>query len=145
MKSEVLLTQTTRNRKLDNHSDAVVHFFCKMDIEMLDLILDEKRTYQDMAKTEFITLLGIAFDKFIAKGDAELIAIPGCCNSCNCPNKDKQGYTFRGNNSEWEMDVIIETKKNTVTDIFECRDFKNDYEENSSSLKVRIDTNYLPI
>jgi len=77
MSSELLTTQ----------SEAVLHFFKNLDIDMVNELLDGDRTYSDLEKPLFIHKLGNAFDEFLAAGDEYLFLYAGKCSSVIC---DKQ-------------------------------------------------------
>ena len=57
---------------LKTQFDAVIYFIKNLDIDMIDTLLDDKYTYQDLKKNVFIQKLGIAFDEFIKAGDSQL-------------------------------------------------------------------------
>lgn len=119
---------------LENQTDAFIHFFKQMDIEMIDVLLDKDITYQNFEKPVFISKLQSAFDKFKDKGDTELFTIHGSCNSCN---KCDTGLSFVGNNSGNYIDLIMQIKDNKIVDLFECTDFLNT--DSSFKKKERID------
>jgi len=54
---------------INTQSEAVLHFFKKLDIDMVDELLDSDRTYADLEKSMFIHKLGNAFDQFLSEGD----------------------------------------------------------------------------
>ena len=56
---------TKEHNRLVNQSDAILYFLQRMDIEMINDILDDGRTYQGFRKSLFIHKLGNAFDEFI--------------------------------------------------------------------------------
>lgn len=89
---------------------------------MIDIFLDNDKTYQDVEKYLFISLLQQAFDEFANYGNTELIASEGKCNSCD---KTKTGFTFRGNHSDHYLNLIFVTADDRIIDLYECRDFKN--------------------
>jgi len=43
--------------------DAILHFFIKLDISLINELLDANRTYADLEKPMFIYKLGNAFDQ----------------------------------------------------------------------------------
>jgi len=110
---------------LQSHEEAVMYFISQMDIEMINTILDEDRTYQDFEKWFFISKLQKAFDKFSEGGDTRLLIFRGHCNHCDCPNKGKSGYFFYGDKTKNYFNLIFELDDNEhVTDLYECEDFK---------------------
>ena len=111
--------------KLQSHEEAVMYFISQMDIEMINTILDEDRTYQDFEKWYFISKLQKALDKFSEGGDTRLLIFRGHCNSCDCSNKGKSGYLFYGDKTKNYFNLIFELDDNEhVTDLYECEDFK---------------------
>ena len=57
---------------IKTHADSVIHFIKNLDIDMVDDLLDEKYTYQDVKKNIFLQQFSLAFDEFIAAGDTQL-------------------------------------------------------------------------
>lgn len=111
-------------KPLNSQPDAVIHFLQKMDVEMVNDILDDNKTYQDFEKPIFIHKLGDAIDKFIEGGDTFLKCDTGLCNAKTC-NYKCTGFSFIGNNSGNYMDLIIEIKEGIVHDMYECAEFRN--------------------
>lgn len=129
--------------RLHTQADAVLHFLQKMDIRMLDAILEEERTYQDMNKHVFVQKLGIALDKFIATGDTYLHRFEGHCNSELC-NYKCMGFSFVGNSSGNYMDLIVDIKDGVVHDMYECSEFKISDREIEKRTRIKIDEKDLP-
>lgn len=121
-----------KSKKL-NQTKAIQHFIEKMDIEMVNSILDSDKTYQNFEKYLFISKLQQAFESFSKNGDTHLIAVEGTCNYCD---KSKTGFTFIGNNSNNYMSIILDTIDDKIKDLYECGDFKN--QETRINLKERI-------
>ncbi|MBN8833449.1 MAG: hypothetical protein BGO53_10295 [Sphingobacteriales bacterium 39-19] len=103
--------------------DAVLYFLQQLDIEMIDTLLEENRTYQDFEKPFFISLLGAALDEFIQAGDTFLQRYPGFCNAKNC-NYKCNGFTFIGNYSGNYFNLIFDIQEGVVQDMYECPTFK---------------------
>jgi len=119
--------------QINNQVDALILFFKKMDIDMIDEILDDKIKYQDFEKYLFINKLQKAFDTFKSKGDTELFTSGGQCDLCyKCVN----GLSFIGNKSNAYFDIIIKSKDDKIEDICECLEFIN--EDNQVVKKERI-------
>lgn len=110
-------------KDIKTQSDAVLYFLQKLDIEMIDTLLEENRTYQDFEKPVFVSLLGAALDEFIQAGDTFLQRYPGFCNAKNCNYKCK-GFTFIGNHSGNYFDLIFDIQEGVVQDMYECTIFK---------------------
>jgi len=130
--------------KIETQVDAVVHFIHKMDIEMLNDILDDKLTYQDMEKHRFLDMLEIAFDAIKRAGNEFLIPHKGMCNRSDCNYKFK-GYSFRGDNTGAHIDLIIEQTDGIVEDIYECDEFRcKPKTASSTGLRVQLDVEDCP-
>ncbi len=127
-----------RTPKILTQSDAVLYFLQRLDIEMLNDILDDNRTYQDFIKYLFIQKLNNAIDEFIKNGDTFLQCNKGFCNAEIC-NYKCTGYSFIGNNSKNYMDLIIDIKNGKVHDMYECSMFKNYDKDVSKNTRIRID------
>ena len=65
--------------EIKSQADAVLYFFQRMDIEMIDTLLEDDRKYQDFEKNIFIEKLGIALDEFRKAGDTSLNRYSGHC------------------------------------------------------------------
>lgn len=108
---------------LKTQVDAILYFLQRLDIDMVNDILDNNRTYQDFEKPLFIHKLGNALDKFLAAGDTFLNCYSGFCNSELC-NYRCTGFSFIGNKSKNYIDLIIDINEGVVHDIYECSEFK---------------------
>ena len=91
------------------------------DIEMIDMILSNKNTYQDLPKEKFIQKLSSAFNEFKKHGDDYLEAHSGQCNNCFT---DKTVYIFIGNNSNNYMSILFDDVAGEIKDLAECSDDK---------------------
>ena len=109
---------------MKTHYQAIVDFFSKMDIEMLDTFL-EMGQYQDMPKSKFMALLRNAFDTMKKSGDVRLEMYRGTCMGC-AKNKGCTGFSFVGNRTGNYINMIIKENQDRVTDIFECSSFESE-------------------
>ena len=109
-------------KALKTQSDAVIHFIKNLDIDMIDTLLDDKYTYQDLKKNIFIQKLGIAFNEFIDAGDIQLEVYNGFCSQFTC-NNQCSGFRFSSSKSGLYFDLIIDIDNGIVTDIYECSSF----------------------
>ena len=66
---------------INNQEDAIKYFITQMDIEMIEVFLDSKKTYQDMEKSKFLSRLVRVFQLFKEAGDSHLIAYQGKRNN----------------------------------------------------------------
>jgi hypothetical protein len=111
--------------------ELILESFQKMDINMLDVLLDDSRPYQDANKEVFIGKLIEVFNKFKQSGDTHLLPYKGFCNSKICPNKSCSGYSFVGNSTKDHIDLIFEETKKEFVDIYHC----NGFETNDTSIE----------
>ncbi len=125
-------------KDIKTQSDAVLYFLQQLDIEMIDIVLESKRTYQDFDKPIFVEKLGDALAEFMQSGDTFLNSYSGICNSEIC-NYKCEGFTFVGNNSKNYFNLIFEIIKGEVYDIYECTDFKSSNEKVLKNNRIAID------
>ena len=118
---------------LETQFDAVVHFFCEMDIDMIDAVLGRIPKLQSMKKQKFISQLEKVFQNFKSAGDTCLIKLPGNCNNCYV---GKAGYVFVGNKSKNYINILFDLNQGIITDMFECAFLKP--KENSLILNNQI-------
>ena len=109
-------------KAITTQSDAVIHFIKNLDIDMIDTLLDDKYTYQDLKKSVFIQKLGIAFEEFTKAGDTQLEVNNGFCSQFIC-NNQCSGLRFSSKESGLYFDLIIDLDNGIVTDIYECSSF----------------------
>ncbi len=103
----------------------IVHCIANLDIQLLNELLDENRTYNDISKTDFISRISEVFDYFRKEcGEIKLVPVKGVCGSSLCVNCNSPGITFRGMVSGKYMSLIINVEDDKVTDIFQCKEFK---------------------
>lgn len=128
---------------LNSQVDAVLHFLQRLDINMIILILEDNRTYQNFEKSLFIKKLDVAMDEFIVAGDTYLNRYKGFCNSKSCNYKCK-GYSFVGNNSNNYFDLIFDIQDGVINDIYECINFKCVIQGINKSGHIEIDKTDIP-
>lgn len=58
--------------KLKTQAQAVIYFIQQLDVEMVNTLLDDTLTYQNMQSDFFIDKLGDVFIEFINSGDTFL-------------------------------------------------------------------------
>ncbi|MBS1776967.1 MAG: hypothetical protein JSS64_11880 [Bacteroidetes bacterium] len=123
-----------------NKKELIIESFQKMDSTMLEILLDDNKTYQDAAKDIFLEKLNKAFSEFKEKGDTFLFSHKGFCNSDECNNKGCSGYSFVGNNSKNYVDFIFQETENEINDIFHCNGFEITGEsiETNNSISIFI-------
>ena|GEM_PF-1938688 len=106
-----------------NKKDLILESFQKMDITMLEALLDDDKTYQDATKEVFLEKLNKAFSQLQDSGDTTLIQQKGYCGSERCENNGCGGYSFVGNHSKRHMDLIFLEQDAEISDIFHCNHF----------------------
>ena len=109
LKSYLILALLLINSSM-NPTSSILKYMSEMDIEMLSLILDENKTYQDATKDVFLNKLKGAFETFKNEKDQKLNYYPGVCNSSECTNTGCKGYTFVGDTSGASLDLIFDEK-----------------------------------
>lgn len=107
---------------LSSPVDALREYFSRMDIGMLELILDDQNTYNDMHKDVFLQKLSDIFEKFREAGDTRLNIYSGECANCF---KSCKGYSFCGNNSGNYLDLLVKQDNGDVSDIHFCSELVN--------------------
>jgi hypothetical protein len=101
----------------------LVEAISKMDMKMIDLILEDERSYQNTSKIIFLEKLNDIFTEFKTE-DTNLLTYDGKCCSNECSNTHKKGVLFKGNISEREFNLIIEESEiGTINDIYNCNEF----------------------
>ena len=90
---------------------------------MLELLLDDNKTYQEATKEIFLEKLKCAFEEFRSNGDTYLSPVKGNCDSNSC-NFGCSGFGFLGNNSNKRLPLIFEENESDYIDIYFCSIFK---------------------
>jgi hypothetical protein len=123
----------------NSKKEFIIGSFQKMDWNMLDILLDENKTYQDAKKDVFLEKIEEAFSILKRHDDTILLPYEGFCNSEECSNKGCKGYSFVGNNSKQHIDLIFEELDDDINDIYHCSHFKtNDISVETENL-IAID------
>ena len=128
---------------LQTQLDAILYFLQRLDIDMLNMILEDDRKYQNFDKPLFIYKLRDAFNKFIEKGNTYLNRHEGFCNAELCNFKCK-GFSFIGNKSGHYFDLIIDSKDGVVHDMYECSSFESCNQNLERSFRITIDKDDVP-
>ena len=125
----------------DNILTSLVEAISKMDCDSLQLILDDKWYYDYTSKSIYIQKLSDVFNEF-KKEDDYLIYQKGNCNSSECNNFNKSGFSFIGNKSGRYINFIIDLKENgAIKNIHNCICFiMNEYvvTDKIKQLKISI-------
>jgi hypothetical protein len=123
--------------------DAVIYYIKYFEIDMIESLLDDKKTYQDFPKFIFIQKLGNALHRFMKSGDNYLLTYKGKCNSEIC-SIGCEGIRFIGQKSKLYMDLVFKIENESLIDIYECHQFKCLSPSVDFESKVFIDTKDLP-
>ena len=97
---------------MSSKREILLKSFCEMNTDMLELLLEDSRPYNDVSKETILKKLDELFAEFKKAKDTELIAYPGKCASEDCTNKGCKGFSFVGNQSKKHIDLIVEEKEN---------------------------------
>lgn len=116
--------------------DALLFFIQTMDLEMIELVLEDGKTYQSLNKKDFMYRLSICFSFFKEKGDTNLNAIKGQCKKCN---KGLSGYLFIGNHSKNYLSLLFEIEEKKIFDLGECLEFNTQFKHNNLNKRVYLD------
>jgi len=118
-----LFTIEPKEKEPMTQRDAFVHFFKRMDLEMIDLIL-ERETYMEISKSKFIGRLEQAFDKFKGFSDLHLKENHGTCLGRGCDHFLDRAIEFVGNRSGYRLSLVLVVKDGKIEDISECAKFR---------------------
>jgi len=103
----------------------IIRAIKEMNTDLLDLVLDNKNSYLDVAKDIFLKELSNKFTLLKNEGVIEFKRVSkGTCQKCNL---NCSGFTFLTEKNHY-LDLIIEEKENKITDITQCLAFKNEEE-----------------
>ena len=135
-------TTIERNTRAHTLHLSLIHYISQMDIEMIDAILPNTMTYNDVSKKHFITALDVLFNEFKSYGDTHLIQFRGSCQSCK---KGYPGFTYIGSHSKNFINIIIEIPKKEndnidIADIYDCATFKNNLGVLNLNKQLKINT-----
>ena len=104
-------------------TNIILNAIKKMDINLLNLVLDNKYSYLDVPKELFIKELSSKFERLKKQGITEFSNVSkGTCQECY---EGCVGYTFLTKKNDY-LDLLIEEKDNGIIDITQCTTFKND-------------------
>jgi len=118
--------------------EIIISSFEKMDIDMLEMVLDDDKTYQNAHKSVFLEKLRKVFNKFKTNKDVCLTAYKGKCNG-DCPNKGINGFSFFGNTTKNHLDLLFEEKESEIEDICCCSYFEIEDNYEAKNEKVSFD------
>jgi len=102
----------------------IVKAFSEMNISLLEVLLNDNRTYQNATKETFLEKMNVVFEQFKQSEDTALLPYVGICNSNSCNNKECTGFTFIGNHSHSFIDLVFDETENDFKDIYCCCNMK---------------------
>jgi hypothetical protein len=119
--------------------ELIIHHFEKMNIRMLDILLDDSKTYQCTPKDFFLEKLELAFNEFRNLNDTYLSSYKGKCCNKECSNHGCSGFSFVGNVSGRSIDLIFEDTDTDFADIYQCFGFESDYNPENKLWPISLD------
>lgn len=117
----------------------IIRSLSEMNISMLEILLDDAKTYQGAAKVVFLEKLDEAFEQFKKSKNTQLLPFSGICKSKECENKGCKGMSFLGNRSNTSIDLIFDELENDFKDIYQCSNFKIHDKSVNSNKKFKVD------
>ena len=103
-------------------ADMLLFFMIRMDIPMIENMLDESEQYAGMAYTDFIAFLEQGFARHQAWGDSSILALQG-----KYGYPAKVGYSFMGNKSFEQLKLVfVADEDKQVVDIIRDDSFRFD-------------------
>ena len=101
----------------------ILKAFEDLDAHMLDVLLNDGQSYQDVHKETFVAELKTYFSDLRNDRDykTDFKAVQGMCTRCN---KGKKGYAFVNSDGESFMSMLFEETEDDFSDIYKCSHFK---------------------
>jgi len=109
-----------------------------MDIETLRKHLKGDYSYEDTSKEIFLNEIERLFKRHKNARDTKLLIYEGKCTDDNC---DKRGYRLIGNRSRNYIDLVFDTEKDDIINIFSCESFHTDTEIEDIGIRTNININ----
>lgn len=108
-----------------NKKHLIIKAFEELDAEMLDVLLNDEMSYQDVPKQTFVDALKKYFSEIKKYEDTKIDfkAYKGQCDLCQ---KGKTGYSFVNSEGQCYMSLVFEEDENDFKDIYNCSCFVND-------------------
>jgi hypothetical protein len=118
-----LFTIEPKDQEPMSQRDAFVHFFKRMDLEMIDIVLD-RETYMEIPKAKFMGRLERAFEMLKGFSDWQLKENHGTCLGKGCEHFLDRAIEFAGNRSGYRIALVLLVKDGKIEDIAECARFR---------------------
>jgi hypothetical protein len=94
-----------------------------MNVDLLEVVLDNDKTYMKVSKELFIKTLTGKFEDLKKQGVTKFEQVSkGICNKCY---KGCNGYTFLTKNNDY-LELLFKEENNEIVDLFRCNEFKNE-------------------
>lgn len=119
--------------------DYILKGIQEMNISMLEIVLNEEKTYMGAQKEFFIEKLEEVFNIMKEAGDTYLYRHKGFCKGCDCPNYGCEGYSFNGNKSRYNLEFLVDETKHEVENIRSCSYFEVEDEDVKIDFTLRVD------
>ena len=101
----------------------IIEAIKEMDISLLEVVLEDDRSYMDVPKDIFIAKLKDEFVKLKGEGFHKFHrVVEGRCGTCETSCR---GYSFITMDCQY-MDMLFEEKDGQITDLYTCSDFRHD-------------------
>lgn len=138
---QIIVQQTLLESGMPSKKQLILNAITTMDRSLLELLLDDYKTYHDTTKDLFIEKMNSLFEEFKKQNDTELIPFKGKCKSNSCENKGCTGFSFVGNVSKSYSCLIFEETENNFKDIYHCYQFKTEKKIKGLTEKHSFDIN----
>jgi len=109
--------------QMSNKKETIITAIKIMNINLLDVLLDDKKPYMDVSKSLFLEKLNLEFSNLKEKGINKFVKVSkGTCADCfnGCG-----GFTFLTKNNDF-LDLLFIEKNNEIQDLFLCSTFNNE-------------------
>lgn len=106
-----------------NKKQLILKAFENLDADMLDVLLNDGQSYQDVHKETFLAELKSYFSELRDddRYKSDFKAAEGICTKCS---KGKKGYAFVNSDGESLMSMVFEESEDDYTNIYKCSSFK---------------------
>jgi hypothetical protein len=117
--------------------ELIIKGFSAMNISLLEVLLENDKTYQNATKETFLEKLNEAFESFRLSKDTALLPYVGKCIGCS--NKGCTGFSFVGNHSKKSINLIFDETTDNYKDIYNCSIFKIEDESIATKHSINLD------
>ncbi|TXF74975.1 hypothetical protein [Chryseobacterium sp.] len=98
-----------------NKKQLILKAFEDLDLDMLDVLLNDGQSYQDVHKETFVAELKSYFDDLRNDRNykTDFKAVQGMCTNCS---KGKKGFSFVNSDGESFMSMVFEESEDDYVD-----------------------------